>query len=136
MSALFLTPEDDSVQKEVGESRLGEDNIMANYGFTLLVISALFAGVILIVVIATFIIKRTGYQGKVKARVEQLKKRLFYNILIEYVLLNALKYYMLAFTAFKLMRSDIKSIAIAVIILLLYVVLTVLFTCLLRLREL
>ena len=136
MSALFLTPEDDSVQGEVGESRLGEDNIMANYGFTLLMISAFFACVILIVIIATFIIKRTGYQGKVKARVEQLKKRLFYNILIEYVLLNALKYYMLAFTAFRLKKSDIGSIAIAVSVLLLYVALTVLFTWLLRLKEL
>ena len=69
MSALFNTPEDESVQEEVGESRLGGDNIMANYGFTLLVISALLAGIILIVVIASFIIKRIGYQGKVKAKV-------------------------------------------------------------------
>ena len=136
MSALFNTPEDDSVQEEVGESRLGGDNVMANYGFTLFVISALFAGIILIVVIATFIIKKTGYQGKVKTRVEQFKKRLFYNILIEYVLLNSLKYFIMAFTAFRLKGSDIGSITIAVIILLLYLVLSVLFTCLLHMREL
>ena len=109
---------------------------MAIYGFTLLVISALLACIILIVVIATFIIKRTGYQGKFKARVEQFKKRLFYNMLIQYVLLNALKHFIMAFTAFKLKESDIGTITIAAIILLLYLLLSVLFSCLLHLREL
>ena len=42
---------------------------MSSFGVTLLMISSLLLIVITVVALATFIIKRTGYQGRLKKRI-------------------------------------------------------------------
>ena len=67
MSAVFGTESnEDDIGEKVGEERLGSSRFVDNLGLTLISMSALFAVILLVVVVSVYIIKRKGYQGKVK----------------------------------------------------------------------
>ena len=64
--ALFDTDQDvDTTGEKVGEERLGSSNILNNIGVTLLFISTILAILIMLIALATYVIKRTGYKGKI-----------------------------------------------------------------------
>ena len=54
--------------------------------------------IISLISLTSYIINRTGYRGKFKKHINALKKRLFFNMLIAFTLMNALKFYVLALT--------------------------------------
>ena len=72
MNEIFGIKEDDSVGEKVGESRLGSSSIMDNFGFTMILISAVLAVIILLITLAAYVIKKTGYQGKFQKQIKSL----------------------------------------------------------------
>ena len=68
--------------ERVGEERIGSKSIMDNFGITLLLLSTILTVIILLIALAAYIIKRTGYQGKLKDKINTLKSRIFYNMII------------------------------------------------------
>ena len=63
MSGLFGTEKDEeaSVGEKVGDDRLGSSNIMDNLGLTLLIISTVLIVAVLLILLGSYIIKKTGY---------------------------------------------------------------------------
>ena len=93
MNWLFGNAEDVSGEgEEVEKARLD------SFGITLLFLITLLLVIISLITLASYIINRTGYRGKFKKHIDALKKRLFFNMLIAFTLLNALKFYVLALT--------------------------------------
>ena len=135
MNALFDMPssdDDDSVEEKIGEERLGSKSIMKNFGITLLIISTILVVVILVCALATFIMKRTGYTGKFKQRVQTMWRNIFFNMLISLCLLNGLKYYILAFTALARSDSGVESKLIGAFVLTVFVLLPLYFARMLK----
>ena len=138
MNGLFGTEQEEessSVGEKVGDERLGSSNIMGNFGLTLLIISTVLLVLVLLVLLGSYIIKRTGYSGKVKQRLEQLKKSLFFNLLIGYILLNGLKYYILGFSSLHRSDSDVGSKIVGGLVILLYFILPLFFAYILYKME-
>ena len=135
MNQLFGTTTDDSVDEKFGEARLGGKSIMDSFGLTLLVATLVLAVFVALVILALYIINRTGYQGKFKQRILSLKQQIFYNMLIAMILLNGLKSYILALTTLNRSDSDTGSKILAVILLLLYLALPYFFARMLYKQE-
>ena len=135
MNMLFEVPEEDELIEERvdGSGQFGGD-IMKDFGMTLLVFSAVLTVVVLLIALTTYIIKRTGSQGKVRALNNKLKKTIFFNMLISYSLLNSLKFYILSFS-FLNSANEIKEMVVGGLILLLCIVLPLMYALLLRKRE-
>ena len=133
MNALYGSPDDDSVSDEIGEEKLDTDRILNNFGVTLLFISAVLIVLISLIAVATIIIKRTGYEGRLKDRINSLRQRIFYNMLIEYSLVNSLKFYILAFLS--LNKSDLGTKLLGAGVLAFFLVLPLFFARLLKKNE-
>ena len=108
---------------------------MDNFGLTLLILSSILTVTILLIALAAYIIKRTGYRGKLRDKIYQLKSKIFYNMIISYSLQNALKYYMLAFFALNGSDSSIASKVFGGFILTVYIGLPLVFARLLHKME-
>lgn len=89
-----------AVDEEVGEERLGSGSPFSNFGATLLLGSILFTVVILLLVIAIFIASRVKCSDKCKERMKNWKRKVFFNPIIRYLLLNSLKLNLSAFIVF------------------------------------
>ena len=77
---------------------------MSNFGSTLILASIGFVIIILIVLVAILVAKSCKLSKKNKQRVQYLKRKIFYNSIIRYILLNTLKFYMSAMVVLK--KSD------------------------------
>ena len=91
---------------------------------------------VLVLTLASYIINRTGYRGRVQRYIDSLKKKLFFNMLIAFTLLNALKFYVLAFTNLNGVDTGIEKKIAAGFILLILVLLPLFYARLLYKREL
>ena len=61
MNTLFDTEIDDLEGDQIGERRLGSSSLVKNLGLTLLLIIVILAVVISLIILASFVIKKTGY---------------------------------------------------------------------------
>ena len=73
MTELGIEGKNESMMENTDNSRLGSSNLLTNLGPTLLILISVTMAIILLILLATFIIKRTGYTGKVKQRINQIK---------------------------------------------------------------
>ena len=124
MSSAFgikTTNSKDASQKKVGVDRIGSDEISANFGITLILGSFIFLLLITLVIIAILISRRVHLAPKIEKAKEWLKRKLFYNPMIRYAFLNALKINMAAILAFKLQSEEAPSILVSA---LLFIVMT------------
>ena len=101
----------------------------------MLLISVVLSLLILLVTLASLIIKRTGYEGKAKERVEKFKKSIFFNMIISQILVNALKCYIIGFMSFHMTDSDVGSKSLGAVILSIYIALPFFFARLLYKRQ-
>ena len=89
-------------EQKVGEDRLGSGDVSAGVGVSLMLASGAFLLVICVIVLLLWCRKRcTNLSEKNKQRIAGLKTKIFWNPLIRYTLLNALKLNMSAMTAYK-----------------------------------
>lgn len=105
--------------EKVGEDRLGGGaNVFSNFGATMILTTALF---IFILIIVLLVIHSCKNSKKCKERIQKLKQRVFWNPMIRYFILNLLKLYMAAFVVLKA-PSEKETIALLTAIAILFVV--------------
>ena len=72
-----------------------------------------------------------GYKGTVLQKIKSLNEKIFFNMIISYILINSLKFFVLSFTAFKSSDSDYESEVLGGVLLSLYLLMTLFFAFLL-----
>ena len=105
------------VDEKVGEERLGSGSPFSNFGATLMLGSILFTFFILILVVVILLLQRVKCSPKMKEKVHGLKRKVFYNPIIRYLLLNSLKLNLSAFMAFATPDKNAADILIALVVL-------------------
>ena len=88
---------------------MGSDEIVSNFGATLILASLIFIVMVILILFAVFI-------SRTEERKEWLKSKIFYNPFIRYAFLNALKFNMASMLAFKRKSTDTPSIIVAVLL--------------------
>mmetsp|Transcript_473 Transcript_473/g.755 ORF Transcript_473/g.755 Transcript_473/m.755 type:complete len:154 (-) Transcript_473:1104-1565(-) len=107
MGALGLPPKESSATDEqVGEERLGSSNALASFGPTLLLGSLFFAFIIAVIMLIIICAKRVNLSEKSRTRVQKLKRKVFFNPIVRYLLLNALKLNMTSLVAIKASKGS------------------------------
>ena len=81
--------------------RLGGDNIMSNFGATLVIATIVIVLFIALLFGAIYLARKVNISDKNKKRINDMKQKIFYNAFIRYALLNALKFHMTAFIIMK-----------------------------------
>ena len=106
------------MDEKIGEERLGAGkSILSSFGSTLIIGSIAFILFILIIGVTIYFCKRSGQSAKCKSGIDKLKRKLFWNPFIRYILLNCLKFNMAAFVIFKsISESKGEDITIAILI--------------------
>ena len=95
----FLEKREKYPTELIGDDRLGNPDPVKNLGTTFLLLTGVFVVLIIIVVVIICIARRTRLSDKNKERCDKLKGKIFYNALIRYTLLNALKLNLMAMLA-------------------------------------
>ena len=104
-------PEDD-----IGEDRLGSDDVFGNFGITLILAIFVILLLIVIVFIVIYVSRRTELSQKNKDRLEKLKYMIFYNAIIRFAFLNALKFNMSSMVVFYKESSSVGSTFVAALL--------------------
>ena len=102
--------------EKLGKERLGEPSIFLNLGVTIVIASIIFLVIILILVLVLWVCKKAKVDQKWHDRIKNFKSKVFYNPIIRYFLLNALKLNMSAIVSMSL-SSDSTDVAIAIALL-------------------
>ena len=127
-----------SVTEEVvGEDRLGSrKDIFANFGSTLILASIGMLVVIIAVCTLIILLRRVKCSKKCKENFQKLKKALFWNPLIRYIVINSLKLNISTIVIFKAAQSteapSLTNILGAVGISLLVNIFAIIFFCILQ----
>lgn len=102
MTAVGLESDEESATDEkVSQSRLGSTNFFSSQGPTLLLGSFVFILIIIGIILAIIIVKRRGASQKCQNRLSSIKKKIFFNPIVRYMILNCLKLSISALVAFK-----------------------------------
>ena len=104
----------DASEQLIGLDRLGNENLICNYGVTFFAIIALMLLLIFIILLATCIVRLCGLSGKVWKKLQGLKRSIFWNGLIRFIYLSALKMCVISVFSMKTTNySSSKIVAIA-----------------------
>ena len=91
------TKKSEITEEEVGIDRLGSSDLFDNFGPTLIIGSIIFVIFVALLIGTIYLHKKMKVSEKTRKRVHDLKRKVFYNSFIRYLLLNGLKFYMSAF---------------------------------------
>ena len=99
------------------DERLGTQNsIFSNFGITFVIGSALLTFIVLLIVLLIIASRRYQCSTKNKARMKSLKQKIFFNPIIRYLLLNALKLNFVSLVLFKSTEArTLKEVAVSVL---------------------
>ena len=103
-------------EEKFGEERLGSGSVLSSFGPTLILVSFLCLFLIIVIVILLCLARKYGLPPKVKNLADKIKAKIFWNAIIRYLLLNALKLNMSGFVALKLSTGLNIDMMIAVVI--------------------
>ena len=117
--------------EKIGEDRLGSPNIFQGIGSTVLFLSLLFLLIVILITIIVVCCKMRKLSEKSKERVENLKRKIMYNPLIRYLMLNSLKFNYSAMCVFKHANSGAGSYFVAALMLILINSCPIIFTAVL-----
>ena len=129
--------DDNQVKDIVGEERLEHNGqgVFSSFGPTFIIASSILLCFIVIVLILIICLRKrnTGCCDKCKRCINYITTKLFFNPLIRYLLLNALKFYMASMINFKTDHDD-NSVdrVFAIAILIIINVIALYFSCLLH----
>ena len=104
----------------MGRDRLGKASIGENLGVTILFISIVFVIIILVLFLARWVFQRMKESKKclcLYERIQKLQRNIFYNTIIRYCILNALKFNMTALVSLTDSNRTKGDVAISIIML-------------------
>jgi len=90
-----------STEEIVGEDRLGSSSPLESFGATLLLGSLLFILILFLLILVIVLVKRSNPSPKCRERAKKMKRLVFFNPIIRYLVLNSLKLNMAGFMVFK-----------------------------------
>ena len=102
------TQEDSSTDEKVGEERLGSSSPLTSFGPTLVLATIAFILLVAIVVVIIIVARRYQCSEKNRERVKKVKRMVFFNPIIRYLVLNSLKLNMTGLLAIKLAKPDAR----------------------------
>ena len=91
---------DEAADDKIGANGIGDKDFLENFGPTFILFSTLFAILIAIVLVIIYLQKRCILSEKNRIRYARLKNKVFWNPVIRYLFLNALKLNFSAMIAF------------------------------------
>lgn len=97
----FETEEKSSTEEKIGEERLGSSNMLDSFGATLIIGSLIFFVVIVLVLVIVIVAKRINNSPKCLEIIKKIKRSIFFNPIIRYIVLNSLKFDLQALVAIK-----------------------------------
>mmetsp|Transcript_1153 Transcript_1153/g.1718 ORF Transcript_1153/g.1718 Transcript_1153/m.1718 type:complete len:185 (+) Transcript_1153:2442-2996(+) len=98
--------------EKVGEDRLGsKDGIFSNFGAAMILASSVLVMIVILITLSYFLVRRANCSSKCAARLKQLREKVFWNPLIRYVYLNALKLNVASLVVIKAQGAAIGAIA-------------------------
>ena len=95
--------------------RLGEDDMWSNFGSTLILGTVCFLVIILVIILLICIAKKVKLSAKNQERIRNLKRKVFWNAFIRYLLLNTLKFLMSASIILKQNKEDKVQMSLAIV---------------------
>jgi len=96
------TEKKSATEEKVGEERLGSGSVLSSFGPTLILVSVFCLFLVIVIVILLCLARKYGLPPKVKSLADKIKAKIFWNAIIRYLLLNALKLNMSGWVAVKL----------------------------------
>eukprot|EP00353_Schmidingerella_taraikaensis_P012373 CAMPEP_0185571574 /NCGR_PEP_ID=MMETSP0434-20130131/3613_1 /TAXON_ID=626734 ORGANISM="Favella taraikaensis, Strain Fe Narragansett Bay" /NCGR_SAMPLE_ID=MMETSP0434 /ASSEMBLY_ACC=CAM_ASM_000379 /LENGTH=362 /DNA_ID=CAMNT_0028187075 /DNA_START=218 /DNA_END=1303 /DNA_ORIENTATION=+ len=124
--------EDSSTEQKMDETRVGSADIFASFGPTLVLVSAILAGLVILVICSVYLSRRLGCSQKCKSCFTRIQDKIFWNSFIRYILMNALKLLMASIVVFKLGVKKDQQLAVAIAILTALTLAFMLFYCMLK----
>lgn len=111
MTAFGMDPKQESATEEkLGKERLGgSSNVFTSFGATLLLGSLVFLIIILMLVAIILISRRVKVSDKNRERIKKLKRKIFFNPIVRYLLLNSLKLNMSGFVVFITFGAQVQD---------------------------
>ena len=133
----FLEKKENEPTEVIGDDRLGNPNPIKNLGTTLLLLTGVFVGLIIIVLVIICVARRIRLSDKNKERCAMLKGKIFYNALIRYTLLNALKLNLMAMLPLNSNDEDADFVKklVPILLLIILVQLPFIYVCCLEKRK-
>ena len=119
MGIEFLQKDEAEPSEEIGEERMGDSDPLKNLGTTFILLTFVFILVILIILALVWAFRRIKLSEKNQERFEKIKGKIFFNALIRYSLLNAIKLNLIAM--FSLSSGDVTGTKKATMVLLLVI---------------
>ena len=101
----------DDVGEKIGDDRMG--SFFSNLGATLVIGTFVFALIVVAIILLSKYGRKCKLSDKNNKRVEAIKTKIFFNALIRYLLMNALKLYMSAFVILGQSWEDKASVTFA-----------------------
>ena len=104
IASLFGLPTDElsTAEEALGDERLSQGrSVFANLGISMLLVSMIFLAFIALMILLIILKRKIKLSDKSKERINNLRKKVFFNPIIRYLLLNALKLNFSAFIVFK-----------------------------------
>ena len=83
--------EKSATDEEVGDERLGSPSLFSSFGPTLILGSIALIIIAVLIIVAVIVLKRTKLSEKNLQRLKRLKKKVFFNPIVRYLLLESLK---------------------------------------------
>ena len=127
---LGINPAEEVVGERSGSSRLGTNSLYENFGATIMVIILLF--MLLILIVVGFVKCARRLSMKCRERITDCKRRIFFNPLIRFTYLNSLKFNIVAMGTISGLNEGPSEIIQAVLILLTFNLLPILYSCILK----
>ena len=124
-----------ATEEKVGEDRLGSSSISQNLGLTLLLLSILVVFIALCLLIGVYACRKMKANGKCNACLQNVKRKVFYNTIIRFLMLNALKLYMTAIVALESNKPNAKDSIIAKVMLSMMIIAPIILTCVLYMNH-
>ena len=133
----FLEKKENEPTEVIGDDRLGNPNPIKNLGTTFLLLTGVFVGLIIIVLVIICVARRIRLSDKNKERCAMLKGKIFYNALIRYTLLNALKLNLMAMLPLNSNDEDADFVKklVPILLLIILVQLPFIYVCCLEKRK-
>lgn len=113
---LGLKIEPKSFENRIGMERFGSENLVENIGFTLIFITICIILICSTIIGLIYCIKRCRASEKWKERAQKLKNMVFFNPLIRYSFLSAVKLNIAAFIALRGKEGSTMNLVLAVTI--------------------
>ena len=102
---------------KLGEERLGSSNMFESLGVSVLILSLLFFLALIVIAVIIVCCKKKEWSEKNQERIENLKRKIKYNPVIRYFLLNSIKFNYSALCVLKQSNAGVWSQVTAVLML-------------------